>query len=258
MAYKPRTEEQKKRHREYERARYNALSEEEKDVLRRKNMERYHARKVLRPYKEKIKVNKTPRRVARTREEKLEVAAAWRAERRKWFDDYKSSRCCITCGETNPDTFDFHHLGGLEKENRISQMLGGPMTTLENELAKCVVLCRNCHALFHHEHREPIPVPTVGTRAYRRYNQKIKVKHFLIEYKELRGCFVCGNKNPIVLEFHHRDRADKSFSIARAYSSGGSIATISQELLKCEVVCSCCHVKIHADERRAAKEAALS
>ena len=58
----------------------------------------------------------------------------------------------MTCnGVTKHYLLDFHHLDPLEKENTISRLMAGSysITTVLQELKKCVCLCSNCHREFH-------------------------------------------------------------------------------------------------------------
>lgn len=55
------------------------------------------------------------------------------------------------------------------------------------------------------------------------------------------GCKDCGEKDPIVLEFDHKDPKTKSFNIGDSY--GKSIDSIKEEILKCDIVCANCHRK---------------
>ena len=58
-------------------------------------------------------------------------------------------------------------------------------------------------------------------------------------------CMDCGISHPAVLQFHHRDRADKSFTIANVASRATSVKQITNEMKKCDVVCVNCHAKRH-------------
>ena len=54
---------------------------------------------------------------------------------------------CVACGEKESACLDFHHLG--DKDNVVSQMLGWSNKRVVEEIAKCVVLCANCHRKHH-------------------------------------------------------------------------------------------------------------
>lgn len=58
---------------------------------------------------------------------------------------------CNHCGKTFPPcAMDFHHVG--DKEQLISSMVrqNCKIDKLEKEIAKCVVLCANCHRIHHY------------------------------------------------------------------------------------------------------------
>ena len=45
---------------------------------------------------------------------------------------------------------DFHHIDPKQKKFTIASKTSGSMDDIEKEIQKCVCLCRNCHAEFHH------------------------------------------------------------------------------------------------------------
>lgn len=59
---------------------------------------------------------------------------------------------CRKCGEADPACLDAHHLNPKEKDFGVGGTAGGKKVSvakLRQELAKCVCLCRNCHAKVH-------------------------------------------------------------------------------------------------------------
>lgn len=54
-------------------------------------------------------------------------------------------------------------------------------------------------------------------------------------------CVDCGETNPIVLEFDHRDREEKKYNISEMIAKGSSIKSIKEEINKCDVRCANCH-----------------
>jgi hypothetical protein len=55
------------------------------------------------------------------------------------------------------------------------------------------------------------------------------------------GCVDCGyRKNPVALQFDHRDRSQKSFEIGHALAY--SWIRLLEEVSKCDVRCANCHV----------------
>ena len=59
---------------------------------------------------------------------------------------------------------------------------------------------------------------------------------------EDRSCEVCGESRPWVLDFHHIDPAEKSFSLSR---SPLDPELFLSEVGKCRVLCANCHRDLH-------------
>lgn len=79
-----------------------------------------------------------------------------------------------------------------------------------------------------------------------------KKRRWVMEHKASRGCGVCGETDPVVLELHHLDPADKT------HNSGWRAATnwirltwelLELEVSKCDVLCANCHRRETAKER---------
>jgi hypothetical protein len=66
------------------------------------------------------------------------------------IQEMKRQNPCCFCGETEPICLDFHHLDE-QKEVIISQVIHTCATwkRLETEVAKCVIICANCHRKLH-------------------------------------------------------------------------------------------------------------
>lgn len=62
---------------------------------------------------------------------------------------------CTQCEESRSWCLDFHHLDPTEKDANISTMVrkGLSFHRISEEIDKCVVLCKNCHADMHHKMR---------------------------------------------------------------------------------------------------------
>jgi len=56
---------------------------------------------------------------------------------------------CMDCGLMSPypEVYDFDHRPGVVKVNKISMLYAGPMRVLVAEIAKCDVVCANCHRI---------------------------------------------------------------------------------------------------------------
>jgi hypothetical protein len=57
---------------------------------------------------------------------------------------------CADCGEKHPACLDFHHLDESQKGQTIARMVvRASPANIDAEIAKCVVLCANCHRKRH-------------------------------------------------------------------------------------------------------------
>ena len=75
-----------------------------------------------------------------------------KTQRQKAVDLVNSLKTpCVKCGEHRVYMIDFHHIDNATKEFDINKgMKSKGRKCVMQEVAKCVCLCRNCHAEFHH------------------------------------------------------------------------------------------------------------
>jgi hypothetical protein len=84
-------------------------------------------------------------------------------------------------------------------------------------------------------------------KRYRRRNRSRKA-----EYVAGLACVDCGETNPVVLEFAHRDRAKKTANVSRLMASH-SWERVEIEIAKCDIRCVNCHRRQTAAQFRWAK-----
>lgn len=83
-----------------------------------------------------------------------EWRTARQAERRAQVDEFKLREGCARCGYAeHPHALHFHHRDGADKEASVSRLISreGSDKRLWAEIAKCDVICANCHAVLHAE-----------------------------------------------------------------------------------------------------------
>ena len=74
-----------------------------------------------------------------------------RLEMKAWLLEQKTGKSCVECGLSDPKRLDFHHVDMATKVDSISHMLqstpgpAGIKRAIE-EMKKCVLLCKSCHA----------------------------------------------------------------------------------------------------------------
>lgn len=64
---------------------------------------------------------------------------------RTWLREFLNSHPCEHCGERDHEVLDFDHLDPSIKANDVAHMMTGSLKKLQIEVAKCRVLCANCH-----------------------------------------------------------------------------------------------------------------
>ena len=80
-----------------------------------------------------------------------------------------------------------------------------------------------------------------------RHQRRDRNREFVWEYLRTHPCLDCGERDPIVLEFDHRDPSQKAAHVSDLIK-GNSLAVISLEIEKCDVVCANCHRKRTANQ----------
>lgn len=113
----------------------------------------------------------------RNRQRIIDANKARKQEIKQWFEIYRSTLKCTRCGFDHPAVLDFHHLDPSEKEANVVIMVheGYAKERILEEIAKCIVVCANCHRIIHYEAsperversqanlEDSPPVPQVGT-----------------------------------------------------------------------------------------------
>jgi hypothetical protein len=71
-----------------------------------------------------------------------------------WLKQYKLTLKCALCDEHHPACLEFHHINPQEKKFTIGrQERRITLRSLQEEIAKCRVLCANCHRKEHYQQR---------------------------------------------------------------------------------------------------------
>ena len=76
------------------------------------------------------------------------------------YERKRRSDGCVRCEEDDPACLDYHHREETEKVMTVSEMVthGYSKDRLRAEIAKCVLLCANCHRKEHYEIPDYVPV----------------------------------------------------------------------------------------------------
>ena len=107
-------------------------------------------------------------------------------------------------------------------------------------------ICRPCKREYDREyHKKRSP----EKKQVKLDNQKARIdlsRQFIWDHFNSNPCVLCGEDDPIVLEFDHIDQTEKSFVIANMVTY--SIEAIQAEIDKCRVLCANCHRRHTANQ----------
>jgi 5-methylcytosine-specific restriction endonuclease McrA len=87
-------------------------------------------------------------------------------------------------------------------------------------------------------------MPGEPSRRRRWMRRRAKVRALLARLRRAGACQVCGEPDPLVLDFHHVDPATKAFTVGG--SRRRSVSAVAAEVAKCCLICANCHRRINA------------
>lgn len=89
----------------------------------------------------------------KNKEKKLVTVYRRREQIWEFYTQLKETLACTRCGENHPATLQFHHCDPHQKAFNLSAAVrqGYSIETIKKEMAKCIVLCANCHTKQHYE-----------------------------------------------------------------------------------------------------------
>jgi hypothetical protein len=109
--------------------------------------------------------------------------------------------------------------------------------------------CYECKRAYDRQYyqktKEKQSVRRKKTRKKARNRTHRLIKSYLLSHP----CEICGESDPVVLEFDHLDPAQKSHNIADMTRNNFSAEKILKEIVKCRVLCANCHRRETAKEQ---------
>ncbi len=110
-------------------------------------------------------------------------------------------------------------------------------------------LCPQCGQRFPEDHYQR-NVEYYKAKARRRQKVAVDInKQWLLEYLLEHPCIDCGESDPIVLEFDHRDASTKVAAVSTLARGGYSLRAVQREVAACDVRCANCHRRRTHDQR---------
>jgi hypothetical protein len=160
----------------------------------------------------------------------------------------------VTCGEADPVVLEFDHLDPPSKAANISDMIRRACSSarLHSEMAKCRVVCANCHQRLttlgraYHYKADPSLAKSSVVRRFR-IAANARNQQLILEHLASAVCIDCGERDPLVLQFDHLER--KADHVSWLVGSGCSPVRLRRELTKCVVRCANCHRRRTAQQQ---------
>jgi len=155
---------------------------------------------------------------------------------------------CADCGSVlAPYQMDFDHRDPKLKAFRLTE--GGAMlmarAKLLVEVAKCDVICANCHRVrtrnAHAARLRSGPPSTASSRHIEARRGRWRAQARLLDELRAVPCADCGASfPPCAMDFDHRSSELKEAGVTRMIGRAGT-KRILAEVAKCDIVCANCH-----------------
>lgn len=100
--------------------------------------------------------------------------------------------------------------------------------------------CRACHAAWNREHYQRNRATYLAHAKRNNAAYQLVNLEKVLAYFQDHPCVDCGERDPLVLEFDHRERTRKRIAVSNLlrYSTSPQVAV---EIAKCDVRCANCH-----------------
>jgi hypothetical protein len=195
---------------------------------------------------------------AEHRDEEIERVRVRQAATLEFLRDLRR-RPCQDCGRTFPPwVMDFDHRDPREKKFSLAagKVLLKPRAVLLVEIAKCDIVCANCHAIRTYEWIKSEDVFSSRAKGTSRYLARQTAyraaQSKLLALVRTVPCMDCGETFPFfVMQFDHRDPREKKYVVSQMVGRAGT-ETILAEIAKCDIVCTNCH-RERSYQRRCAR-----
>jgi len=169
-------------------------------------------------------------------------------QNRELRSSFFEGKACLMCGETDTEVFECDHLG--DKKASVSSMLGRySKAKIAEEIAKCQILCANCHSIKTQadvnsfRHQFVLYENFKGTKA-----SIDRKKWYVINHLLKNPCVQCNLVDIRCLEFDHLDRAKKYKNVSYIMHHH-TLEALQTEMEKCRVLCRNCHCR-HTNTQR--------
>ena len=180
------------------------------------------------------------------------------ARNRAQFREYMRNATCMDCDIRDFTVLELDHRDPQKKRDDVSNLVRQALSwpSIAKEIAKCDVVCANCHrrrTARHFGWHKLLgmgklvlpPLPERGTPAYERIRsvrhdlaRRHRNRSHVLAFLQQHPCTICGEDDPVVLDFDHtRDKVRHVSDLI----SRGRWSKLLAEIEKCRVLCANCH-----------------
>ena len=146
---------------------------------------------------------------------------------------------CVDCSEPDPVVLEFDHVA--VKDRGLADLIhdGVSNARLDDEIARCEVVCANCHRRRTSTRANAFRVAGTIEKIARLRPRRARNLRYVVDLLERASCVDCGLRDPLVLEFDHF--GPKRAAVSNLAWFEYSLEMVVREIDVCQVRCRNCH-----------------
>jgi hypothetical protein len=181
-----------------------------------------------------------------------------RQENRLRLREFVDAHGCRDCGLHDVTVLEFDHRDPAAKRQDVNSLIefGLSWHTIALEMAKCDVVCANCHRRRTARQfgwrrllgLEPLNLPELPKRGSPEYERikscrstlarRHRNRAYILAHLVSHPCVLCGETDIAVLDFDHRGEKRREVTVIAVR---GGWTDLLAEIDKCRVLCANCH-----------------